>query len=72
MPPGLDPEALRLGSVGTSSAGTGASAKAATKVPSNPIDEGQNVLGGWYGGAFNVPRGAIGVRSDYVSPVLWV
>ncbi len=64
---------LRLNAMRLDSAGTDGSAEAATKAKSRPIDGGQHVFDCGRGGRFDVPRGAIGVRSDYVSRtwVLW-
>ena len=65
LSPGFRLDAIRLGS-----AGTGGTAKAAPRVMSRRIDGGQHVIDGGYGGGFEVPPGAIGVRSDYVSCIL--
>ena len=62
MSPGLQLHTIRLGR-----AGSGYSAKAAPKVMSRPMDRKQHVSGCGYGGGHDVPRGAIGVRIDYVS-----
>ena len=67
MSPGLNPDAIRLGRAGTSSAGTDGSAKAARKFGSGPIDGPQRLSNGGYDDGFNVPQEAIGVRSDFVS-----
>ena len=64
---GLNLDAIRVGRTGTSSAGTDDNVKAARKFKSGPIDGGQHLSDGGYDDGFNVPRGAIGVRSDYVS-----
>lgn len=60
--PGLRLDAIRLGSVQT-----GGSAKVTSKVMSEPVDGEQHAFDGKYGGGFDVPHGAIGVRTDYVS-----
>ena len=67
LSPGLNIDGIRLGRAATSSAGTDGSAKAARKFKSGPIDGGQHLSDGGYDDDFNVPRGAIRVRSDYVS-----
>ena len=61
MSPGLNLDAIRLGRAGTSSP------KAARKFGPGPIDGGQHLSHDGYDDRFNVPHGAIGVRSDYVS-----
>lgn len=64
---GLKLDAIQLGSAGTSSAGTDVCAKAARKLRSGPIDEGQHLFDGGFDNEVEVPHGAIRVRSDYVS-----
>ena len=39
---------------------------------SKPIDGGQHMFDSGYDGGIDVPPGAIGVRSDYVSCILGV
>ncbi len=58
---------LRLDVMRFVSAGTGDKVKAAPRVISRPIDRKQQVSDGGYSCGHDVPRGAIGVRSDYVS-----
>ena len=67
LSPGLNLDAIQLGRAGTSSAGTDGSAKAARKFKSGPIDGGQHLSDGGHKDELTVPRGAIRVRSDYVS-----
>ena len=67
LPPGLNLDPIRQDIAGTSSAGTDGSANAARKFRSGPIDGGQHLSDGGYDDGFNVPHGAIRVRSDYVS-----
>ena len=69
LSPGLRLDAIRLGS-----AEAGATAEAAPKVISRPTNREKDVFDGGFGGGYNVPRGAIGVRSDYVSckPGVWI
>ena len=62
LSPGSRLDVIRLGSAETSN-----KAKAAPKVLSRPIDGKSHVFDGGDGGGFDVPRGAIGVRSDHVS-----
>ena len=59
-PPGLHLDAIGFDSAGTASAGTVADAKAA-----------QHAFHDGYEDEQEVPRGAIRVRSDYVSRCIW-
>ena len=58
---------LRLNAIRLGSTETGATPKAARRVVSKPIDGGQHMFDSRYDGGIEVPPGAIGVRSDYVS-----
>ena len=58
---------LRLDPIRLGRTRTGSSPRAAWKITSKPIDREQHVFDGSYGGGYGVPRGAIGVRTDYVS-----
>ena len=60
--PGFPLEAIRNGSDET-----GDSSKAAPKLVPRSFHGDQHGFDGEYGGGYNVPHGAIGVRSDYVS-----
>ena len=62
LPPGIRLDAIRLGSAENSE-----NAKAEPKATSRQIDGKENVLDGGYRGGYDVPHGAIGVRTDYVS-----
>ena len=66
MSPGLNLDAIRLSRASTSSAGTDGSAKAARKFKSGAIDGEQHLFDGGCDDGFNVPHGAIRVRSGYV------
>ena len=69
LSPGLNLDAIRLGRAGTSSVGTDVGAKAARKFRSGPIDGGHHLFDGGFDNEVEVPQGAIGVRSEYVSRI---
>ena len=64
--------AMRLNAIRLGSTETGATANGARRVVSKPIDGGQHMYDSGYDGGIDVPPGAIGVRSDYVSCTLGV